>query len=234
MVALATALSACGSQTGEPKQAADSTHPVEVVLVAPDETAADEVAVEGASPAEAAAVRDALRRLGAKNPIASVVFADRAEGRSMTVDAAGGRPGVDDLEGEWLAELFTDDVAAAVLDGEPQIVWTELRARGAVRRRGAFDPEGGVHRTPAELRTLGQAVVARAEAEGLQLGTVTAVPIGVGALELVVQLDTEEFLAGSNTDWLTSLVPDRFDEQAPYSALVAILAPDGTAVSTCA
>jgi hypothetical protein len=198
----------------------------EVVLVPRDEVAAAAVPVEGATPAEGAAALDALARVGAGSPVTGLTFHDGVDGRTLAVAAEdAGADGLPGLEAEWLAALVAQDIALQLrAEGEP-LDWIES---GEGLDGGPVEPEPAAPRDAEEMRALGEDVAARAAAAGMELEELSVRALWLGAVKVVVQLDAQEFLAGANTKWLTTLVPDKWDEERPYSSLVAVLAPDGT------
>jgi hypothetical protein len=198
----------------------------EIVLVGRDEPGAAKVPVEGATAAEESAARDALARVGAGSPVTGLTFADTVDGRTLTVAAEGaGTGGLAGLEAEWLAALLAQDVALQLEAAREPLDWLETPGDGA---SGPVERETATARDAAEVRALGEAVAERGEAAGMELAELSVRELWLGAVKVVVQLDAEELLAGENTAWLTTLVPDKWEDERPYSSLLAVLAPDGT------
>ena len=169
---------------------------------------------------------DALARVGAGSPIGGLTFADTEDGRTLSVAAEGAdRPGLAGLETEWLAALLAQDVALQLEAAGQPLDWLQTPRDGA---SGPVEPETAAPRSTDEVRALGEAVAERAEAAGMELAELSVRELWLGAVKVVVRLDAEEFLAAANTKWLTTLVPDKWEEERPYSSLLAVLAPDGT------
>jgi hypothetical protein len=224
-LALALAALAGGAGAGSP--------PVHVVPL--DPRAAASVPVSGANRLEQQAIRAALARLGRDGPVAKVALDDagprdrthRGRRRELvvTLRARRGRlpARVRSFEAEWLGNLFVLDVVTALHRRGERLDWAVLRG-----------PEGGgtltrtispAKRGTTALRALGTRIAERGAAAGLDVQEVTAFRIATGALRVVIRLSTEEILGGSNTTWLSDLVPDRAKARPPYSAELVVLGP---------
>lgn len=199
-----------------------------VVLVLPDPQVAARVQIVGANPAENAAARSALARLGARNPVRRVVFADhgvkreiQAQVRNYKEDPTGG------FETEWLGKLFLADLAGTLHARGEIIDWVEFRAGSAGDGTGIEPSFRHLHpRSQAELRALAERAAGRATRTGHRLEPIVAYGASDGALKVIVRLTKREFLKGTNTRWIEDLAPER-----SYSTYLLVLGPGGIPVA---
>ncbi|MGH2994742.1 MAG: hypothetical protein ACRDON_03430 [Gaiellaceae bacterium] len=204
------------------------------MVVASDAVRAARVPITGATPVEEEAARKALTRLGEASPVVRVGFDDRAQGkgRRLVVQVRSPKtPGnrqVRNFEADWLGQLVVLDVVTTLRKRNVRIDWAELR--GAESVGTTTTPASGARRTPAELRRLAERIVERGVNAGLDVREVTAYPIATGAVRVVVRLTQRQILENTNTRWSRTLLPDRFQVKRPYSAMLVVLAPDGTPV----
>ncbi len=199
-----------------------ATHPPSIAVVAPDPAAAQSLPIIGATPAELAATRAALARLGPDGPVRRVEFGHQARGRSISAAYSAGPAG--DLRNYWLAQLVLDDLGSALSARGENITWVELS--GPDGGGTAFQVATSKPRSLKALKKLARQIAVRARRERQPVTEIVAYPVAGGAVRVVIQLSQEEYLRGTNARWL-DVVSDRFDRDAGYSADVRVLGPGG-------
>ena len=198
-----------------------ATHP-SIEVVQPDPTAAQSVRITGATAVERQATREALARLGARQPVLQVVFGRHAGGRSITADYKA--PRGEGFRSYWLAKLALDDIGSALSAKGENVTWVELRGPEGEWTR--FQPLTTKPLAEKGLWQQAHRIAARAHAQHQPVTRIVAYQVANGAIRVVIQLSQERYLLGTNTRWL-DVVPDRFDPDNGYSADVLVLGPGG-------
>jgi hypothetical protein len=222
LVLMLAGLVAAGCSGDDEEQA--EPHPKSrVVVVTPDPEAAARVPIVGATPLEERATRQALAGLGPAPGIRRISFDDRgpeADPRRIVIEIASAGDAAVQFEREWLGYLVATDVQDALRRRGGWVDWIEVADTGML-----LDPALFKHRTADEVGALGTGIAAQLASQGYR-ASVTAYPIGPGAVKVVVPLSPEQIIRNESVDW-SSVLQGRSNRAAFYLAFNMTVGPDG-------
>jgi hypothetical protein len=186
-----------------------------VTVVTPDRRAAARVEIVGATPNELVWARSALAGLGKDDPLRRIESSDHGRSRKVLVVAPEGSTS------EWLGRLVASDIVGSALAHGETIDWVELAGVDGT----AIEPYRVHRRSPANLRMLDVEIAGRARQHHHHVTEIKAFQVADGGIEVVLRLSKRDLLLGTNTRWLTDLIPPgRFEH------LLLVFGPGGVPV----